>query len=92
MIINATYITNWYYIRDRNLRSTLRNNTKKTHTLHTYVAGSQVFVSTTDITRKLNFKARSFKVIQVYTNGTVTIRRSTNITERINIRCIHPVF
>ena len=93
MITNANYIANWHNIRDRSLRSTLRNNTKenKMRTSHTHVSGSQVFVSTTDITHTLNFKAGPFKVIEVHTNGTVTIYRSANITERINIRHNHPL-
>ena len=31
-----------------------------------------------------------FEIIQVHTNGTVTIRRNELMTERINIRCIRP--
>ena len=94
IIINDMYITNWTYFCDRNIRSTLQNNTKenKNRTPHTYITCNQVFVSITDITRKLNSISGPYKVVQVYTNGTDTIRCSTNITERIKIRRIYQVF
>ena len=31
-----------------------------------------------------------FPIIQVHTNGMVTVRRSNGIEERVNIRCIKP--
>ena len=66
IIINATYIAEWYYIHDRNLHNTLRNNTKENNNRisHTYIVGNQLFVSTTDTTRKLNSKASPYKIVQ----------------------------
>ena len=46
-----------------------------------------------DIKRKLNpDKEGPFKIVSVHTNGTITIRRSPTVTEKINIRRAHPVY
>ncbi len=44
-----------------------------------------------DIKRKLHPNEGPFVIHKVNTNGTVEIRRSANVTERINIRGLHPI-
>ena len=94
MVINATYIDNWYYIHNTKLTNTLQDNTSedKSRLPHTYKPDDQVFVSSTDIKRKLSSKTRPFTILVIHNNGTITIRRSTHINERINNRRLHPVF
>ena len=94
MIINATYIANWHYIDNTKLTNALRNNTRenKSRLPHTYKPGGQVFVSSTDIKQKLASKTGPFTILEVHNNGTITIRRSTHVTERINIHRLDLVF
>ena len=94
MVIHATYLANWHAIRQRNQSSVLRNNARENRRRqrHTYRVGDLVFVSNQDIKRKLAVKEGPFPITKVHTNGTITIQRSTAVSERINIRRVHPVF
>ena len=58
---------------------------------HDYATGDKVYVIVKDIQRKLSpVKQGPFTIVKIHTNGTVTIRRSPRVTERINIRRLHP--
>ena len=94
MVISATYIANWHYINNTKLSNTLRNNNRENKSClpHTYKPGGQVFVSSTDIKRKLASKTKPVTILEVHNNGTITIRYSIHINERTNIRRLRPVF
>ena len=64
---------------------------ENTHCIqYDYAIGDQVFVTTNDVQRKLNTKDGPFEVLQIFTNGTVLIRCSATVTERIIIQRLHP--
>ena len=92
MILNATYIANWKHIktirRANTLRNNLRENAKRRH--HDYKIDDMVLVSNKDVKRKIWEKQGPFRIVTIYTNGTVSIQRSTSVVERINIRRLTP--
>ena len=93
MLINAIYLANWAVIKQRKRESTLYNNAKenKLRVQHDYQPGNKVYILNKDIKRKLKpDKEGPFEVVSIHTNGTLTIRRSPAVTERINIRRVHP--
>ena len=94
MVINAAYAANWKIINDRRAKQTISNNTRKNSKRieHTYRRDDQVYIIVDEKAQKLRNKQGPFKITTVHTNGTVTIRRSANVTERINIRRLHPAF
>ena len=58
---------------------------------HDYRVNDYVFLLQKDIRRKLDpIKLGPFRVVQVHSNGNVTIQRSPLVTERVNIRRICP--
>ena len=70
---------------DRNLE---RQNAQRRH--FDYQPGQQVLVKVNDPTKLGVRTVGPFHIEQVHTNGTITIRRSENLIERINIRRIIP--
>ena len=92
MIINATYLANWHrttaHQRSRALQNTLRENASRIS--HDYQPNHMVYITDRDVKRKLDVKKGPFRIISAHTNGTVTIQRSPTVTERINIRRLHP--
>ena len=94
MIINAWYITNWKYVNLKRKNEILKNNARENaHRIsHEYKPGDSVFVSDTDVKRKLARKQGPFKITKVNNNGTVVIQRTAMVKETINIRRLHPVF
>ena len=92
MVINAAYVANWKRLSDLRATQALKNNTRenKKRRPHTYNVDDTVYIRNTDITKKLDPMKGPFKIVQVHTNGTVTIQRSVNVRERINIRRLHP--
>jgi len=93
MIVNATYVANWKTIKDQRERNILLNNARENSSRfsHDYQPGDKVFVTNRDTKRKLHPNEGPFVIHKVHTNGTVEIRRSANVTERINIRRLHPI-
>jgi transposase InsO family protein len=92
MIINAVYLANWNDYATRRRNQIHHNNTSenKSHIPHDYIIGESVYIRKSNIEQKLNPLQGPFVIEKVHTNGTVTIRRSPTITERINIRRLHP--
>ena len=93
MIIPATYLANWRHIHNNRHKNILYDNARENRSRieHDYAVGDKVVVLVKDIKRKLSpVKQGPFIVTTVHTNGTVTIRRSPTVTERINIRRLHP--
>ena len=93
MVINATYLANWNHSNALQRKQALRNNIQenaKRITSYDYCVNQMVYVTDRDVKRKLSLKSGPFRIVQTHTNGTVTIQRSANVTERINIRHLHP--
>jgi len=92
MIINATYLANWHkstaHQRSRALQNNLNENAKRIQ--HDYQPNDMVYLTDKDVKRKLDVKQGPFRIVSIHTNGTVTIQRSPTVTERINIRRLHP--
>jgi hypothetical protein len=92
MIINAIYLANWKDITTRR-RSQIKNNNvyeNKSRIPHDYAIGESVYVRKSNIEKKFNPLQGPFPIEKIYSNGTVTIRRSPTVTERINICRLHP--
>ena len=69
--------------------NTLRSN--RGRRTFDYVAGQEVLIAEPPGKNKLDPKyIGPFTIQQVHVNGTVTITRAPNITERINIRRLKP--
>ena len=99
MLLDIPYITDWILLRnkrqrliDENLR---RMNSRRNN--YDYRVNDLVFEITKGkqkgigIARKLAPMFHGpFPVVQVHTNGTLTIRRSPTLTDRVNIRRVRP--
>ena len=57
---------------------------------HDYKPGQMVYVKTISPTKLGERSEGPFRVEVVHTNGTITIRRSQHVTERVNIRRVFP--
>ena len=92
MIINAVYLANWNNLATRRRNQIRSNNVSenKSRIPHDYIIGDSVYIRKSNIEQKLNPLQGPFVIEKVHTNGTVTIRRSPTISERINIRRLHP--
>ena len=94
MLFNIQSFINWKEITRRKQQSVdqanRRENSRRVD--HDYSVGDQVYITRTDIHRKLDGpKTGPYPITDVYTNGTVRIQRGA-INERINIRRIEPHF
>jgi hypothetical protein len=92
MIINATYIADWKAIAARHAASSRTNNARENSTRlpFRYQVGHYAYIRVSNLARKLDSQEGPFRIIQVHANGTVTIQRSPIVTERVNIRRLHP--
>ena len=94
MMIDVPYIANFLLLRDKrqalidyNLR---RENNRRRN--FDYQAGEYVLELKKDPT-KLGIRTTGpYRIEQVHTNGTLTIRRGPGLTDRINIRRLRPYF
>ena len=94
MMFNISSLVNWktLSLKKQNLvdKANLRENTKRVD--YNYRIGQQVYVTTDGIQRKLDSPKKGlFRIIDVYTNGTVRIQ-SGAVDKRINIRRLEPHF
>ena len=94
MLLNVPFKADWAAIRQRKQglinKGVLREN--KTRIAHEYKKGDKVLYTTPGIIQKMQQpRTGPHKVMDVHTNGTVTIQRGS-ITERVNIRNISPFF
>ena len=92
MILNIPLIVDFELLRQRRQalidKSLLRANAKRID--HDYQPGEQALKIATD-TAKLDSKFTGpFPIERVHTNGTVVLRLTDHVTERINIRRIKP--
>ena len=77
MLLNVKFIADWEAIRLRK-QSIINKNNHRDNNLwvdyYDYQVGDQVLITSKYITRKLNCPTKGpFKIIQVYTNGTVRV-------------------
>ena len=82
-------------LKKKKERGTIYNNARENkHNIQfDYQPGQYIFIKNKDIKRKLNpDKEGPFQVVSSHTNGTITIRRSPTVVERINNRRVHPVW
>ena len=97
MLLDIPYIVDYLRLRERrqaqidtNLRR--ENNTRRNFD---YQVGGQVY-EITKAKNKLSNKMHTFHrgpytILQVHTNGTLTIQRTPTLTDRVNIRRLRPV-
>jgi hypothetical protein len=87
-------LTNWKFIAEKHHKTILKDNARenKRRIPHNYRVNDQVYITSSDVQRKLAAKKGPFKIVKVNTNGTVAIQRSPTVVETINIRRLHPVF
>ena len=92
MMLNIKFIADWEAIRLRKQKQ-VDKDTEKENSLrvdHDYAVGDKVLITDKDIDRKLNCPTKGpYEVIQIYTNGTVRVKKGV-VTERINIRRCTP--
>ena len=55
-----------------------------------YQPGDDILILTDNPTTLQDREIGPFRIIQVHTNGTITIQRTPHIVERINIRRVKP--
>ena len=92
MLFNIPYIPNWENIRAQKQLLTNKNTIKenKKRISHDYKVNDNILIYRDGIFRKLDGPFLGpYKIIEVYTNGTVRIRRGI-VTERINIHRLTP--
>jgi hypothetical protein len=92
MLIDVPYVANMLLLRDKrqtlidyNLRR--ENNRRRTFD---YQVGQDVLELIPKPNKLGHFTKGPYRIEQVHTNGTITIRRSPTLTDRINIRRVKP--
>ena len=94
MLLPIQFNFKWADIKMRRQKEMARNNKKenKSRIPHIYNVGDKVSLDRPGKLRKLSIpKLGPFQIERVHNNGTVTIRRGP-VTERVNIRRVHPFF
>ena len=92
MLLNIPTIVDLQLLADRRRAIADRNNQveNRRRRYKNYNIGDEVLILAHKPT-KLGARATGpFTIIQVHVNGTVTIQRRANVTERINIRRLKP--
>ena len=92
MLFNIPYTPNWENITAQKQKEIIKNNNSenKRRVDHDYAVNDNVLIYKDGIFRKLDRPFLGpFKIIQIYTNGTVRIQRGI-VDERINIRRLTP--
>jgi hypothetical protein len=86
MILNAVYLANWKDLQTICNMQIHHNNIceNKSCIPHEYEIGESIYICKSNIEQKLNPLKGLFII---YTNGSITIHRSSTVTEQINI---HP--
>ena len=92
MLSSISYKPNWENITAQKEKEIVKNNNSenKRRVDHDYAVNDNVLIYKDGIFRKLDRPFLGpFKIIQIYTNGTVRIQRGI-VDERINIRRLTP--
>ena len=91
-MLNIKFIADWEAIRLRKQKQ-VNKDTEKENSLrvdHDYAVGDKVLITNKDIDRKLNCPTKGpYEIVQIYTNGTVCVKKGV-VTERINVRRFTP--
>jgi hypothetical protein len=92
MVINSIFLANWKNIAEKRLTQIRHNNTaeNKSRLHHHYSLGDLVYIRKSQNDPKLAPLQGPFRILQVHSNGTVTIRCSAIVRECINIRRLQP--
>jgi Integrase zinc binding domain len=92
MVINSIYLVNWKNLATRRQTQIHHKNVSenKSRISHYYNINDLVYIRKSAVEKKLSPLQGPFPIVKVHTSGTVTIRRSTAVCERINIRRLHP--
>ena len=96
MILPTSYVANWELLRQRRQHATDITTSRENHSriAHQYNINDQVVIINKNISSKLARPTLGpFPITDVAHqnfNGTVTIRRSPNTLEKINIRRLRP--
>ena len=94
MLFNLTSVVDWRVSTTANqLQVDIDNSRENTKRVtHDYAIGNQVYVETTGIYRKLDYKKQGPCIItEVFTKDTVRVQCG-QVNERINIRRLKPKF
>ena len=92
ILLPVRFQADWAQIRARRQVVINRNNKRENNKriAHDYKVGDLVLLEKPGILPKMSVpRTGPFKVVQVHTNGTVTIKRNA-VTERINIWSLTP--
>ena len=95
MIFNITHLANWHDITNQKRKQVLKDNERENYKRikYDYQVDDMVYIIKDGNYRALDSPHLGpYKIIQVYTNGTVRIQKSSKYTERINIRRLTPQF
>ena len=94
MLLNIPIIADLQDIQKRRQdlinKNTLRQNQKR-HA-HTYNINDMILVTIPKPTKLQQRFHGPYKILQVHNNGTITIQRQSNTSERINIRRVKPYY
>ena len=92
MFLNVPFLADLQALKDRrqliideNLR---RQKAKRRH--YDYTIGDRVYVRAVDPAKMETQAIGPFPITQVHANGTLTIRRTAHVTERLNLRRVYP--
>jgi len=91
-IMNVKFEANWNLIRDRKQKLIQQNNKRENakRIAHVYKKGDMVLYRVDSLSKFNNNPYEGpYPVIQVYENGTISIKRGS-VIERINIRLVKP--
>ena len=94
MIYPIKFIAEWDVIAKNKQQQIDKNNLKENsgRVSYDYKVGDKVLLIVTDLQRKLNCPTEGpFNIIQVHTNGNISIQRGS-VIERVNIRRVKPFF
>jgi transposase InsO family protein len=94
MMLPVTINADWTRIQQQRQKAMIRNNERenKSRIDHTYERNSLVLLDKPGILRKMSTpRSGPYKIVQVYTNGTIRIKRG-RVSERVSIRRVTPYF
>jgi hypothetical protein len=95
MILPISISADWNMIKQRKQSEINRNNRRENRDRvdHTYKVGDKILLTKPGIQRKLHSPREGpYEITAVYDNGTIAIRTSKAVTERVNIRRVTPFF
>ena len=95
MFMPVNIDADWNAIRERKQKRIDNSNTRenKKRIAHTYKAGDYITLAVTGIRPKLSPPRKGpFKILEAHANGTLTIELEPFVTDRVNVRRVHPYY